>query len=74
MTIFKVAYEPPFSQRLKEKIAEELEPSMVNPSDYGAQFVVDNGLEAMVKVYGDEEDVKTMEQLKSADIDYVEIN
>jgi hypothetical protein len=71
MTIFKVAYDPPFSDEVRNALSS-YPPSMVAPEDYGAQFTIEVA-ESVVRECGRGEDLDLIDDLKAQDVDYVEI-
>jgi hypothetical protein len=71
MTIFKVAYNPPFSDNVRNALTS-YPPSMVSESDYGAQFTIDVA-ESAVRECGRGEDRDVIDDLKAKGVDYVEV-
>ena len=75
MTIFKVAYNPGFSEKIINALKEHYFPSMVDDEGISGQYSFDC-LEEIINS-GDieisKEDMELFEKLKKENIDYIEV-
>ena len=71
MTVFKVAYNPPFSDKMRSAL-RAYSPSMVCPDDDSAQFNIEV-IDRAVTLYGVGRDKEILKELEDSKIGYVEI-
>jgi len=73
MTIFKVAYEPGFSQKVRKIIAENVVPSMVAQDEYGAQYCMDSVDDVLDGMNLSDRDEQILKELDENKVDYIEM-
>jgi len=73
MKVFKVAYNPGFSDDFINKLKEKYFPSMIDSEGIMGQYPIDDVVELVYDGKTSEEDYKVFKELQREDVDYIEV-